>query len=78
MRVIILAGVLGFKPGAKVRKVSGKPFKSGKRMGTIKELTVNPDSGKPAIVLREDDSIVDIYRCKLVMPFNWRKVQFHV
>jgi hypothetical protein len=49
----------------KVTKHSDKPFKSGKKIGIITELTVNPFSGKQAFKM-DDDSIVDCYQVKLL------------
>lgn len=51
-----------FKVGDKAVKFSGKPFKSGAKIGTIKELTLNPNSNQPAAVMLEDNSVVDLYQ----------------
>jgi hypothetical protein len=48
----------------KVSKRTGKPFKSGRKVNTVKELTVNPNTGQPAFTFLEDDSIVDQRTCK--------------
>jgi hypothetical protein len=45
---------------------SPKPFKSGLKENTVKTLTVNPNTGKPAFTFYEDESIVDAYICKPV------------
>ena len=45
----------------KVVKKSGKPFKSGSKVGTILEFCINPYSNKPAVRIKEDNSIVDLY-----------------
>ena len=50
----------------KVYKKSGKPFKSGEKINTVKNEIVNPYTGKPAFTFLEDDSIVDQYICKIV------------
>ena len=50
----------------KVRKRSGKPFKSGEKINTVKGETTNPNTGKPAYTFYEDDSIVDQQICKEV------------
>jgi hypothetical protein len=47
-----------------VSKRSGKPFKSGRKVNTIKELVMNPNTGNPAATFLEDDSVVDIRTCK--------------
>lgn len=49
-----------------VIKHSGKPFKSGKKIGVVKELTTNPYSNKKAFKM-DDDSIVDCHQCKLLI-----------
>lgn len=49
------------KPGDKVRKYSGKPFKCGFKTATVKGLTLNPYSNKQAVIISEDDSVVDLY-----------------
>ena len=36
--------------GTKVRKRSNKPFKSGKKIATVKDITVNPFSSKTAFL----------------------------
>ena len=50
--------------GTKVVKISGKPFKSSKKIATIKDLTLNRFTGKIAYEFEEDDSCVDAYQCK--------------
>jgi len=49
-----------FNLGDYVRKRSGRPFKSGNKIGTIREFTINPHTGNPAVYFREDDSVVDL------------------
>lgn len=49
------------KPGDKVRKYSGKPFKCGFKAATVKGLTVNPYSNKQAVIILEDDSVIDLH-----------------
>ncbi len=51
--------------GLKVEKKSGKPFKSTYKFATVKSITVNPNSNKPAFTFFEDDSIVDSESCRL-------------
>lgn len=51
-------------PGSKVMKLSGKPFKSGLKVNTIESITTHsvfPD--KTAYRFKEDDSIVEAWRC---------------
>jgi hypothetical protein len=50
--------------GHYVTKNSGKPFKSGFKIGKVIDLTTNPNSRKPAFVM-DDGSVVDIHICKL-------------
>lgn len=56
--------------GKKCQKKRGgrnpKPFKSTFRVNTIKELTVNPYTLKPAFSFLEDDSIVNCETVELV------------
>jgi hypothetical protein len=49
--------------GYKVTKVSGKPFKSGLQINKVKDFTINPNTGKVALLFEEDDSVVDAYIC---------------
>lgn len=51
------------KSGDKVKKRSLRPFKSGKRVNTVKDIVTNPYTGKVAYTFIEDDSIVDAYQC---------------
>jgi len=53
--------------GKKVQKRSKKPFKSACIINTVKNVTINQDSGKIAFTFEEDDSIVDVYQCELVV-----------
>jgi hypothetical protein len=50
--------------GTKVVKYSGKPFKSGLKVGTISGLTKNLHTGKVAYTFEEDGSVVDAYQCR--------------
>lgn len=54
----------GFAVGVKVEKLSGKIFKSGSKVNTIKGLSVNPNTNKVGLTFNEDDSIVDAYTCE--------------
>lgn len=42
-----------------------KPFKSGLKFNTVKSLTTNPNTNKPAFTFVEDASVVDCYICAL-------------
>ena len=53
-----------FNIGNKVVKKSGNPFKSTFKVGTIREFVVNPYSGKDAVVIDEDGSVVDKFMLK--------------
>lgn len=55
-----------FNIGDTVEKLSGKPFKSGLLVATIKGAVQSPYSGRLALEFYEDDSVVDAYRCRLV------------
>lgn len=44
----------------KIKKFSGKPFKSGLLIGTAKRsIQINPYSGKEAFFIKEDQTLVD-------------------
>lgn len=52
-------------PESKVVKMSGKPFKSGSKVNTIKGVTAHPVfPEKTAYTFVEDDSIVEAWRCR--------------
>lgn len=40
--------------GIRVKKHSGKPFKSGLLINTVKDLCINPNTGKVAFTFNED------------------------
>lgn len=50
--------------GKRVVKKSKKPFKSGHRIATVKEVTINPFSDKIAFSFLEDDSVVNCELCR--------------
>lgn len=54
--------------GTKVIKKSGKPFKSGLKIGTVKTLTINDQDPKlkQAASFEEDESVVSIDKLKLL------------
>ena len=50
--------------GKKVRKTSPKPFKSGKKVNTVKSIVMHPIlKDVMAFTFEEDDSIVECRRC---------------
>lgn len=51
---------VGINIGCKVVKVSGKPFKSQKKIATVKAISINPYTNKLAALFEEDDSVVDL------------------
>lgn len=51
--------------GKKVRKKSGKPFKSKLKVNTVKAVIVHPYLGRDAFVFEEDDSYVTAELCEL-------------
>jgi len=53
--------------GKKVIKISGKPFKSGLKVNTIKDIITHPKrEGKEAYLFYEDDSFVSVEMCKII------------
>lgn len=52
------------KAGGKIRKKSGRKFKSGLYIATVKSKTKSPFSNRLAVKLYEDDSFVEIFRCE--------------
>ena len=67
-----------FKVGSKVfksRRVKmehgerePKPFASGHKINTVKELTINPHTNLPACKFIEDDAIVDCKKLVIATP----------
>jgi len=51
------------KIGDKVQKISGKPFKSGLKEGTVKDIQPHSITGRVALILVEDDTEVEAFRC---------------
>jgi hypothetical protein len=51
--------------GKMITKHSGKPFKSGKKVGMAMSLTTNPHSNKKAFLM-DDGSVVDCNQTKLI------------
>jgi len=55
------------KIGQKVRKKSGRPFKSGLLVNTVAEIIAHPyRPGKSAFIFDEDDSAVSIENCEAI------------
>jgi hypothetical protein len=54
--------------GKRVHKVSLKPFQGGRKVNTVKAITVNPHdpAKKPSFIFEEDGSIVRCENCVLV------------
>lgn len=50
------------KIGDKIIKKSGKPFKCGFKVVTILDFVINPHSNKEGVIIKEDNSIVDLYQ----------------
>ena len=54
--------------GMKVRKKTGKPFKSGQKVNTIKQVAAHDHTTQPAFSFVEDGSTVECFRCQLDLP----------
>ena len=53
--------------GKKVfKEKSGKPFKSGQKINTVKGITNHPQLDIPAFIFEKDDSYVECRSCKKV------------
>jgi len=52
--------------GKQVSKVSGKPFKSTKKVNTVTDITVHPITGVSAFTFAEDESLVECFRTVLI------------
>ena len=50
----------------RVKKKSGKPFKSGRQINTVVGEAINPYTNKPAYKFLEDDSLVNQDICEVV------------
>lgn len=52
--------------GEKVFKISGKPFKSGNKINTVKEVVIHPVlKNKLTYTFQEDESYVECHKCEL-------------
>ena len=57
--------------GRRVCKISGKPFKSGHKVNTVRDVTTNPQhENRPAFNFWEDDSVVDVTQCEEYQDIN--------
>ena len=56
--------------GNEIVKHSGKPFKSGLKIGIPNGMGINPNSGKQAFIM--DDCYVDCYQCKFHRDTNFK------
>lgn len=52
--------------GTKVVKISGKPFKSGEKVGTVDGFIDHPTTGRLCFLMLEDGTHVECSRCKPV------------
>lgn len=53
--------------GKKVfKEKSGKPFKSGQKINTVRGIINHPQINTPAFIFEDDDSYVDCRICKKV------------
>lgn len=50
------------KIGDKIIKKSGKPFKCGFKVATILNFVTNPHTNKEGVLIKEDNTIVDLYQ----------------
>lgn len=55
--------------GIHVVKKSGKPFKSGNLMNTIKSMINHPITNRPAYLFYDDDSYVECRQCEDAFEF---------
>ena len=57
----------------KVKKKSGKPFKSGKKINTAIGIVINEDDPKErkGYIFEEDNSVVNIEQCEVVKFFKY-------
>lgn len=62
--------------GQKVCKPSGKPFKSGNKVGTVAAIGMHSHTEQLAFTMEEDGSRVECFRCELAVPENdeWTRV----
>lgn len=46
-------------------KFEPKPFKSGRKVNTVKAVVVHEQTGQPGFLFEEDESCVQCFRCSL-------------
>ena len=56
---------LQFMIGKRIRKCSGKPFKSKLKAATVVDIIEHPQTQRPAFLLKEDGTIVAAIQCEL-------------
>lgn len=54
--------------GSVVKKVTGKPFKSGGKISVVTGFCSNVYTKKLSLVLLDGDSIVELFRCEPYVP----------
>lgn len=54
--------------GSVVKKVTGKPFKSGSKISVVTGFCSNIYTKKLSLVLLDGDSIVELFRCEPYIP----------
>jgi len=54
--------------GMLVYKPSRKPFKSGRKVNTVKGFTTHPITGRQCYTFEEDDSYVEVIKCERWTP----------
>ncbi|MCK9447155.1 hypothetical protein M0Q50_09915 [bacterium] len=52
--------------GKRIKKISGKPFKSAMKMDFAIGIEINPLSNKKSFRMKECNTLVDCFLCKLV------------
>jgi len=52
--------------GARVTKISKRPFKSTLKINTVKSMIKHPITLRDAYTFEEDDSYVEIIKCRIV------------
>lgn len=52
--------------GLKVKKISGKPFKSGLKFNTISGTGIHPKTKRATFLFEEDDSYVECKQCIVI------------
>ena len=53
--------------GKQIVKRSGKPFKSGNKVGVVENMSINPNTGRKAFLMRDDQTLVDCHQCQLLI-----------